>query len=651
MNDLPSRALATGVSSVPAVVPKAPIRLITAVWGQTYIDELLEFCLPALLAPGNLPALVKEFSCELVLVTEECLFDYVRRNRAFAAISELCPTRLVMIDDLVVSRNMYGHSLTFGLHRGFEDLGPKMCETNLLFFNSDFILADGSLDSVAKALRDGERLIFAPSYCVVAEDVAPLLRERIDPATGVLRLPPREMAAIAIPNRHYTIRGKTVNEPNYHMNIVDQFYWLVDGTALIGHQMPIAIVCMRPQRVYTDPVSFWDYATISMACPTARRHVLGDSDDFLMIELRSAKTYTEFLRIGGVTPEQVAKTLGEYMTSDQFEMGRYPLVLHSEDLPPEADAARRELKAYVDRVYAALPAKPVPHINHPYWSGLIDQFVENKHQWHQNHQSDLLHKQLMAEESRRIRGGAPLPVTVDATSARPANLVRRFAREAYDVFVGSLPRTGPANPYTSSLRHVIAILDGLLGDGAPLSLIVKRPESFVCRLIEQHRGTYLAVSPEYVSARNPFTVRDPFDLCLIEPSWTDLAIFPAMYEHIRPHMRRGSHVVLFYCGPELESLAEGDVETLLPLLPRGDRCRTYFAGGEAIAAALNGFRNDLERYRSLPPRRRVMAILRELAQSAPSVIRANRASELLPPHQLPPFCTSIAIDIEILEPA
>lgn len=650
MNDRPDRVSETP-QTVPAVVPKAPVRLITAVWGQSYLDELLEFCLPALLAPGNLPALAREFSCELVIVTEECFFDYVRRNRAFAAIGKLCPTKLVMIDDLVVSRQMYGHSLTFALHRGFEDLGPKMCETNLLFFNSDFILADGSLASVAKALRDGERLIFAPSYCVIAEEVAPLLRERVDPLTGVLRVPPREMAAIAIPSRHYTIRGKTVNEPNYHMDVIDQFYWLVDSRTLIGHQMPIAIVCMRPQRVYQNPVSFWDYATISMACPTARRHVLGDSDDFLMIELRGSQTYTQFLRLGGIGPEGASETIGAYMTADQFEMGKYPLTLHSADLPSETDAARRDLKTYLDRVYAALPARPVSYINHPYWAGLIDQFIENKQQWHRNRQGDLLQRQLVAEDSARIRSGAPLPVTVETECTHGGGIVRRFARDAYDVLLGSLPRTGPAHPLNSSLRHVIAILDRLLADRTPLSLIVKRPESFACRLIEQHRGTYLAVAPEYVTAGNPFTVTEPFDLCLVEPAWADLASFSAMYERIRPHMRTGAHVVLFYCGRELQSLAETDVEILLPLLPRRDRCRSYFAGGKAIAAALDAYRDNLERHRKLPPPRRMASTLGSLAKNAPAVMRANKASESLDAHRLPPFCTSITIDIEVLEPA
>ena len=635
--------------TLPAVVPKAPIRLITAVWGQSYLDELLDLCLPAMLAPGNLPALAKEFDCELVVVTEECFFDYVRRNRAFASVAKLCPTRLVMLDDLVVSRKMYGHSLTHGLHRGFEDLGPRMCETNLLFFNSDFILADGSLGAVAKALNDGERLIFAPSYCVIAEEVAPKLRERIDPASGVLAMPPREMAAMAIPNRHYTIRGKTINEPNYRMNVLDQFYWLVDGATLIGHQMPIAIVCMRPQRVYSEPVSFWDYATISMACPTARRHVIGDSDDFLMIELRTAKTYTEFLTLGSATPEEAAATLGSYMTADQIEMGRYPLTLHAAALPPETEAARSALKAHVDRVYAALPPRVVSHINHPYWNGLIDQFVANRQEWHRKRQSDLLHRRFQDEEARRIRGGAPLPVKVDAMRVPNGGALQRIAREAYGLLVGSLPRTGPAHPYTSSLRHAIALLDGLIDDGAPLSLIVKRPESFVCRLIERRRGTYLAVSPDYVTAGNQFAVDAPFDLCLIEPAWADLAGFPTMYEHIRRHMRAGAHVVLFYCGPELKSLAEADVQTLLPLLPPRDKCTAYFAGGEAIAAALDTFRAALERHRTLPPRKRVMATLRTLTQNAPSVMRANKASELLPPHRLPPFCTSITVDIEVLD--
>ncbi len=54
---------------------KDTARLIIPVWGEAYVDKVLSITLPAVLAPGNLPALSKMFEVELVIVTESRLFE------------------------------------------------------------------------------------------------------------------------------------------------------------------------------------------------------------------------------------------------------------------------------------------------------------------------------------------------------------------------------------------------------------------------------------------------------------------------------------------------------------------------------------------------------------------------------------------------
>src|SRR6185436_4661296 len=129
-------------SDRPVTLP--PLRVVSIAWGEAYVDIFLEFCLPALLAPGNLPALAGHFDCELVFVTESRLFEKVRAHPAFQHAAHFCAPRLVPIDDLVATRQSYGMSLTYALFRGFEDLGPRMTDCYVLFINADFILADGS---------------------------------------------------------------------------------------------------------------------------------------------------------------------------------------------------------------------------------------------------------------------------------------------------------------------------------------------------------------------------------------------------------------------------------------------------------------------------------------------------------------------------
>jgi len=125
------------------------VRLITMAWGERYIEELFSLTLPAVLAPNNLPALAAYFDCELIILTEEGWFPRLRRQPVLRELGRLCSIELRPVDDLVSQPDAYGMALTYALFRGFEDLGTAMVEVPLIFFNADFILADGSLKTVA----------------------------------------------------------------------------------------------------------------------------------------------------------------------------------------------------------------------------------------------------------------------------------------------------------------------------------------------------------------------------------------------------------------------------------------------------------------------------------------------------------------------
>jgi hypothetical protein len=364
--------------SLPSV---RPTRIIVYAWGEKYIGELLSLTLPALLAPGNLPYVAATVPCEVVILTEEAAFPRFLGDHGVRKIQELCPVRLTGLDDLIPSPDKYGMALTYVLHRGFSDLGPSVTDTWLLFLNADFIIADGSLRNLVRHLADGKRLVASPSYCVNAEAVVPELLKRLDPHTRQLALSPRDMASLVLAHRHNTIRGKTVNQPVFSMRYMDQFYWLVDNNTLVGHQMPVAIVGMRPERYLPEPNSYWDHGLIKEFLPTTDPCVIGDSDEFLMLELRGEQVAQEQGRVGWPDPSEIARNMTSFMTAYQRGMARYPLTLHAADLPATVTKAREKLQAFVDVVLAHLPAVLPSHIDHPQWNYHRSGFVEARYKY------------------------------------------------------------------------------------------------------------------------------------------------------------------------------------------------------------------------------------------------------------------------------
>jgi hypothetical protein len=358
-----------------------PTRLIAYAWGEKYLEELLSLTLPAVLAPNNLPYVASTVPCEVVLLIEERWRWHVTHHPTVERIGRICPVRLLGLDDLIAEKDKYGMALTYALHRGFTDLAEAVTDSYLLFLNADFVVADGSLRQVLGALMRGERLVAAPSYCVVSRTTVPELRSCADPDSGVLSIAPRELAKLALRNLHATVRGKTLNQSKFHLRQMDQFYWQLDTDTLLGHQMPIAIVGMRPECHLGEPNAYWDHGLIREFCPLAEPCVLGDSDDFLMVELREREVAREQIVAGPADPKEVAERMIGWVTPYQRDFAKYPLTLHSKDLTPSVAAGRDELASCVQEILDHSPRVLPSHRDHPQWNYHLSAFMEARHRY------------------------------------------------------------------------------------------------------------------------------------------------------------------------------------------------------------------------------------------------------------------------------
>ena len=360
---------------------RLPTRIITCAWGEEYLNELLSITVPSLLALGNLPFVASQVPSEFVVLTEEKYFTRVSRDSRIARIRNFCPIRLIGLDDLVSNPHVYGKSLTYALHRGLADLGAEMVNTWHIFFNADFILAEGCLQNVLPRLIRGARIVAAPSYCVVAEDIKPILETRIDLTDGTLSIPSREMARLALDYRHNTVRANTVNDHDFHARYVTQFYWRVGDDTLLAHQMPVAIVAMRPGRYVREPNSYWDQGLIKEFCPASGVDIIGDSDEFLMIELRKRQVAKDTMLPGPGEPSVLARDMLGMRTSYQLDFAFRPLTLHAKDLPATLEDARRSLRRHIEGVLSHLSKHLPSHVNHPQWNYHHRAFMEHRYRF------------------------------------------------------------------------------------------------------------------------------------------------------------------------------------------------------------------------------------------------------------------------------
>jgi hypothetical protein len=170
---------------------------------------------------------------------------------------------------------------------------------------------------------------------------------------------------------------------------MEQFYWLLDNDTLLGHQMPVAIVGLRPERYVADPNSFWDHGLMREFCPTAAPDVIGDSDEFLMIELREQEVAHDQILPGWPQAREFGERMISWVTPYQRDFARYPLTLHADSLPANIEDGRRALKAFVDEVLSYVPTDLPSHVGHPQWTYHLAGFTAARYQFLSSHLGSL----------------------------------------------------------------------------------------------------------------------------------------------------------------------------------------------------------------------------------------------------------------------
>jgi hypothetical protein len=528
----------TGMAAKGGLLMKAPARLIIPVWGEAYVSKLLSLTLPAVLAPGNLPALNELFDVELLIVTETRLFDLIQASRAFRSAQKLGAARLISLDDLMLDDPIdYGAVLTHALFRGFSDLGAAMTETYLLFLNADFIVGDGSLAHLGRLMREGKRVIHAPSFRVTREDVMPQLQARVDSSTGTLRIPSREMVKLALANKHRTVKARTVNQRLSHQAWMDQYYWYVDEGTLIGYQWPIALVAIKPERVVTAPLLVWDYGFIPEAAPTAERYFIDDSDDFFMLEPQSGDSGDAMIRLGWISFDDIARNLSMWTTKEQRECGSQLLKIHASDLPEGIDRVIEESRAYMAEIRRRLSPDPVSHIGHTYLSPWFDGAVARMRR------GDTESEQRRDSATAAIRE-APNGLQSNSPSGRGPLI--NFLKTIYRGCFGIPPQVNKFHPLWADSSPITGRIAAWRHAGAQNILWVSSRDSLLYRLLGERVDLSALLTGR-------FNASAMYDACVCELQLDELSALDRLYRRIRPLIADDGPIA-FYVGKGLNVL-------------------------------------------------------------------------------------------------
>jgi len=507
----------------PRTAPKA-VQVLLPVWGQSYVHQFLEFGLPTMLSPRNLPYLAAALPTQLVFLTStEDQASIVNSPLVARVRATGCEVHVRTIDHLITHTNQ-STTITLAFTEAIVAAGDYMLETCFFTGMSDYIYADGSLESVLDRMLSGSSGVLVGNFQVVRETALPSLRHTLEWSGQAPLLQPRQLMAWALAHLHPATVANTVNVPFNHNAHTNRLFWRVDDGTLLGRFYLRHPICVRPETTQFLIGSSLDYSFIPEMCPSGNVASITDSDEYFVIEMQPGGHEADLLRFGPLRPEVLARSLKEWTTKEHRGNVADVHVYHAGELPDGAAAVRRESDAFTAAVAGRLKSRPRPQRGHNYWKGAMTAFEVAR-----------------SPESRTY----PLQQVYGMEQMSRAG--RWWLRRQYVLF-GTPPAVYAWDPQWPDHKAVRGELRAATeAPGSRLLLVSERPTFLSVSLsegaqVQRVRTESLVRNPPL----GPHALGDPFHVCLLELSDSDVGSAKVILGRVRQHLRPGGRVLVLF---------------------------------------------------------------------------------------------------------
>jgi len=494
------------------------ITLLMPVWGYQFIGRFLEFCLPTLLAPNNIPAIARELPCRFVLLSSVADEPIIRSHPAWQKLERHCACEIRSIDDLITQGN-HTATITLAFERVLRQSGDAMRDTCFIFLMSDYLVADGSLKTALRKIQTGAGAVLAGNFQIIAEDAAPLLRQRLDHESHEIVLPPRDLVRWALAHLHPATVANIVNFGLTHNAHTNRLFWRVDENCLIGRFYLMHPIAIHPETSDFVVGSSWDYSFVPELCPSGNIAALTDSDDYLVVELQRRDYEWENLRPGPVVAAKLAQSLAEWTTDYHRRNVAQTVVFHAADLPADLAQFIARSDAFVEDVRQTLATPALSHRRHPYWVGSI---AVNR------------------RRSHRPLGKADWSFLLSEKAGQSS--LRRLRAKLF----GSPPAVTRLHPLWPDYRLPLKALNDTLSSNGRVLLVAQDAEPFAPWVVRT-AGDVVTLNSDHLLQLTHVQyseIAGAFDACVLLTGDAMLDQSDALIEHIGPLLKAKGRLIL-----------------------------------------------------------------------------------------------------------
>ncbi len=422
--------------------PPGNIEVLLPVWGERYIRDFLDYGLPSLLAPGNLPALSKLAPCTFVLLAPARDAAIIQSHKLWTRLLDCCSVRIAPIDDLISRSSSTVLTLAYAL--AIREARERALDTCFVPLVADYVMSDGSLLAVVKHVFAGASGVLAGNFQVAREIALPLLEGgRGD--NGVLAIAQRSLVEISFNALHRTTRDEIIGESRGARPETNRLFWRVDPHCMVGRFYLMHMIAIRPEIPDFRIAAPSDYSLIPELCPSGEIIRMTDSDDYFVVECQPQGDTAQAPAGDHIEPGSFARALAFWATAMHRENAHHALIFHSGALPPPVAETLVASDAFVKEVEANSVRPALPFRDHPVWRRALD------------------HHLATAERSQDLTRLAM--ITADASLESRRGLASRLRA----VLLGRAPYFRPWHPRWPDVRMLKQSLAAARGDVAFVS--------------------------------------------------------------------------------------------------------------------------------------------------------------------------------------
>jgi hypothetical protein len=226
-----------------------PLHFVVPVWGESYVQTFLDYCLPAQLSPDNIPALGGASGNSYTIHTTRSDHERMAESPSFRALQKLIAVTVEFLD----VEQPPAHDTPAGdKYRVKSDCYRIALQratarrAAVVALNADILLANGFVRTAVDLLSRGKRVIEVPGPRGLRDPIGRTLISRYRGADGTsITIEPTELSALWVRNMHPQLEMHYVEGPEGAPFHPSHLYWTVgnEGVIIRGfHLYPIVIV-------------------------------------------------------------------------------------------------------------------------------------------------------------------------------------------------------------------------------------------------------------------------------------------------------------------------------------------------------------------------------------------------------------------------